>query len=401
MSGCSIGAKELQREVAALAAKTGRERRLHQMKLSERVGHFSEDVATQAYIAARSTEERQTLLGLIRFCHKGEGRFRPLLFYIIQFSGNSAERTLAAKVLSEERSVTEALNTPVVLVLGDALNREQDKHAANVIAYSLYDFLRSACGYDVPGGMRDLRKIGKLQVRSADTEVMRSWWKTTGRDLARNGAFDDSTSAESQAAERPAGGDAALTRALVALIAVERAWMDDSIDVNREEAWFAEERDGRIRIRLRMTNAAHEDESRWTQKVIEATYDDSKIERSPLLPEQAKAQRVAAVSIQPETVDVRMWTATKDVDGMRPCSRAVLCLVRAYLSAVRSARNGRLPLPQRIVTLSEETDRWVILVRRFGGPPYNGAGFEHSNGAIIIDKAGTSARIRELSVFPP
>jgi hypothetical protein len=199
--GCTIDSAGLAREVAAIRqareATGGKGTSDRVQALAERVRHFSEDVVTQAYVKAGSREERLILLGVIsRSCY-GEGRFIPLLCYVIQFSEHDAESTRAALVFSRVGELEGPFRkSSVVLVLGNRLAATKDAKPAQLYAHSLAEFLRRACSYTVPSSERVVKERPPspgdrgVIVTQIDTDVVRAWWVREGQALALAGHFD-------------------------------------------------------------------------------------------------------------------------------------------------------------------------------------------------------------------
>jgi hypothetical protein len=198
LSGCAIDAKGLQTEVAHLQRTGPRVNRFHD--LGQRVRCFSEETVTQAYISAESPDERIALLDIIGWSGLGDGRFFPLLFYVVQFSESSAERAAAARLMADLKEPPGPFRkSSIIWVIGEALAREEQTDAANVLAYSLKTFLQGACSYEISDSESVIRRapiFGNIRIHRVDTEVMRSWWKKTGRRLTKEGRFDGPPSSQ-------------------------------------------------------------------------------------------------------------------------------------------------------------------------------------------------------------
>ena len=201
LSGCVMHATDLQGEAANIArTASSRELSRRSYDLGNRVRWFSEEVVTQTYISTQSPDERMAVLDIVRWSGLGDGRFLPLLFYVVQFSENPAERAAAARLMADLKQPPSPFRkSSIIWVIGEGLARESSPGAANTLAYSLNTFLRQACHYEIPDSEDVVGKapmFGNIPIHVTNTEVMRSWWETTGRAMAAEGRFDEAPSSQ-------------------------------------------------------------------------------------------------------------------------------------------------------------------------------------------------------------
>lgn len=199
-SGCQLHTRQVVREVDEIALQMHREQytKAHERArdLAEDVAQSTEEVVTQAYLAGKSSQARELVLGLIEAGRVTDGRYVPLLCYVLQFSRSPRERANAARALGRHGRVTPPLTkSSIVLVLGRALADESDPERMAILAQSLRTFLMEACHLHIPGAGTITAKpllpgIGKVKAARLNTGVVVDWWRATGRHLAVTGAFD-------------------------------------------------------------------------------------------------------------------------------------------------------------------------------------------------------------------
>ena len=193
--GCSLSAANLHGDVAAISRLDSNVEAARRIQaLGERVQHFSEDVVTEAYLKSTSEKERSVMLDVVGWSGHGDGRFVPLLCYVTQTSETPGERAHAARLLGDIRRLPQSCNRFRLLwILGESFADERDNEAADVMAYALCQCLRNLCGYEIRDATKvagSLRIFGGMKVHTVDTAVVRKWWETEGREIARRGDFE-------------------------------------------------------------------------------------------------------------------------------------------------------------------------------------------------------------------
>ena len=204
-AGCAIDSAGVLREIQAIQ---GQQRSGDLFKsltsiaryseLAERVDRHSEDVVTEAYMQAGTEVQRASVVRIAQQNCKGDGRYVPLLCFVLQFDGRPENRLRAARGLGSLKNLNPAISkSTIVLLLGEALEAENAPHRSEQFAFCLEEFLRNVCAYPIPNAERvasemRLDELGKAttQVVRSDPTVVRAWWTESGRCMARRRAFD-------------------------------------------------------------------------------------------------------------------------------------------------------------------------------------------------------------------
>lgn len=167
-------------------------------ELAERVDKTTEDVLTEAYIRAGTDRQRRDVVRIATMNARSSARYLPLLCYVLQFDRDPGCRYAAARSFHQITAVPPfSRRSQLVRLLGQTAETEPLPHRQEMLWFCLDEFLRNACGYDIPGAQRSDRPIpmnasGSATWRAvrADPAFVRNWWESTGRAMAARGEFD-------------------------------------------------------------------------------------------------------------------------------------------------------------------------------------------------------------------
>ncbi len=164
-------------------------------ELGSKIRDQSEETVTQTYLGLRKPEQRHNMLSTIGAAAASDCRYVPLLLTVVQFDEDANARSKAAIILSEKRPFPGPVReSAIVLELGEALMREENKYTADNMASALASFLKKTCKVDI-GATRDTGKtttmLGqRMVIQKTSVDDVKNWWTKEGRTKALARAFD-------------------------------------------------------------------------------------------------------------------------------------------------------------------------------------------------------------------
>ncbi len=204
-AGCALDSRGVLRELRAIEQQRKSPDFLvsltsfaRESDLADRVNRTTEDVVVQAYFGAANDAERSAVLAIAVENEDGTGRYLPLLCYVMVCEREPERRVEAAKPFARLRKVSEAISrSAIVLILGQLVEDLEQEHRRQMVLFCMEEFLRNACGYEIPGGERRERELplvasGRATTRlvCSDPRTVYDWWKAQGEAMAKKRAFD-------------------------------------------------------------------------------------------------------------------------------------------------------------------------------------------------------------------